>query len=157
MILVLFGQPNSGKTTLWKSMLNNHTTPFFGFNTEVIDGDKFRELFKNTDYTKEGRINNLNKASDIAFYIRNKPMLQYCFLAMVYPYKEARDYLRKLEPHAVFVYLEYDKERGRENYHVEDFDYPTDEECLKINTDKHTIEESKQLILDYIWKQVGIK
>ena len=58
MIVVLFGQPCSGKTTLAKELK--------AYN---IDGDKLRTVFTNKDYSKEGRIKNLNRASDIAHYL----------------------------------------------------------------------------------------
>jgi adenylylsulfate kinase len=79
MIIVLFGQPHSGKSTL-AAELDAHN----------IDGDKLRELFSNKDYSREGRIKNLNRASDIAHYLNSvgEPVV----LSLVYPYKEARDY-----------------------------------------------------------------
>ena len=58
MIVVLFGQPCSGKTTLAKELK--------AYN---VDGDKLRTIFTNKDYSKEGRIKNLNRASDIAHYL----------------------------------------------------------------------------------------
>jgi adenylylsulfate kinase-like enzyme len=65
MIIVLFGQPHSGKTTIAKELIKDL------YNTELIDGDQFRAVFKNTDYSKEGRIKNLSKACDIGHYLIN--------------------------------------------------------------------------------------
>jgi adenylylsulfate kinase-like enzyme len=75
MIIALFGQPGSGKTTLATQLEADFH----------IDGDHLRTMFKNTDYSKQGRINNLNRASDIATYLHyngNKVVL-----SLVYPYK----------------------------------------------------------------------
>jgi len=137
MIIVLFGQPHSGKSTL-----ANHIE---GHN---IDGDKLRELFANKDYSKEGRIKNLNRASDIAHYINNTG--ETVVLSLVYPYKEARDYLNSLTSDVKWVYLTYDNPRGREQFHVSDFEKPELEKILHINTDKLTIEQSINQIKSYV-------
>lgn len=130
MIIVLFGQPHSGKTTLAKEF------PTY----KNIDGDELRELFSNKDYSREGRIKNLNRASDIAHYLHRHG--NNITLSLVYPYKEARDYLRSLDPNVLFVYLHYTGERGRENFHVKDFELDLlEENVLSLDTSKHSIEE----------------
>ena len=88
MIIVLFGQPHCGKSTIANEILK-HTTTFVN-----IDGDKLRELFVNKDYSREGRIKNLNRASDIAHFLNS--IRNNVILSLVYPYKEARDYLNKI-------------------------------------------------------------
>ena len=140
MIIVLFGQPHSGKTTLAKQF------PTY----KNIDGDELRELFSNKDYSREGRIKNLNRASDIAHYLH-----RHCnniVLSLVYPYKEARDYLNSLEDNVKWVHLVYEVDRGREEYHVKDFEYPTDDEALHLNTEWLDVERCTAHILDYINK-----
>jgi broad-specificity NMP kinase len=138
MIVVLFGQPHSGKTTIAKEL-------GIAFN---IDGDKLRELFANKDYSREGRIKNLNRASDIAHYINS--MHLDVTLSLVYPYKEARDYLNSLTDDVKWIYLTYDGDRGREKFHVMDFDIPVDENVLSINTSTTSLEETISLINNYI-------
>jgi hypothetical protein len=39
------------------------------------------------------------------------------------------------------VYLTYSGERGRENFHVKDFDTPDEEDVLCLDTSKLSIEE----------------
>ena len=124
MIIVLFGQPHSGKTTIAKEFLSYRN----------IDGDRLRELFANKDYSREGRIRNLNRASDIAHYMNTEG--DDVTLSLVYPYKEARDYLNSLCKDVCWVYLTYEGERGRENFHVKDFDIPTEEHILHLDTSK---------------------
>jgi adenylylsulfate kinase-like enzyme len=138
MIIVLFGQPHSGKTTLSKHF------PTF----RNIDGDELRELFNNKDYSREGRIQNLNRASDIAHYLHRHG--NNVILSLVYPYKEARDYLRSLDPEAKFVYLAYELDRGREQFHVNDFEYPEKDEALYLNTEWMTEEECIKEIYEYV-------
>jgi adenylylsulfate kinase-like enzyme len=134
MIIVLFGQPTSGKSTLANYVIETSS------NFINIDGDNLRKIFKNKDYSREGRIRNLNKASDIALYLNS---VDYdVVLSLVYPYKESRDYLNSLCDNIKWVYLTYDGERERDSYHVKDFEIPRDDEnVLTLNTSKLSIQE----------------
>jgi adenylylsulfate kinase-like enzyme len=143
MIIVLFGQPCSGKTTLAKGILE-YLDPYY---TEHIDGDRLRELFANKDFSREGRIKNLNRASDIAHYLNSKG--NDVVLSLVYPYQEARDYLNSLNDDVKWIYLTYEGERGREKNHVSDFDVPADG-VLHLNTSSLNLEECVSEIKNYI-------
>lgn len=144
MVIVLFGQPCSGKTTL----ANQIEADFY------IDGDQLRTMFQNKDYSKQGRINNLNRASDIATYLHyngNKVVL-----SLVYPYKEAREYLNSLVSDVFWVYLTYEGERGREANHVTDFDLPYyDDLNVIINTSATSEEDSLELIKKFIDEKIS--
>lgn len=133
MIIVLFGQPTSGKSTIANKILESKLL-FVN-----IDGDKLRKIFKNDNYTREGRIQNLNRASDIAVFV-NKSLGCKVVLSLVYPYQEARDYLNSLCEDVKWVYLTYDGERERDSYHVQDFDIPG-EEVLRLNTSELSVDE----------------
>ena len=109
-----------------------------------------RVIFKNTDYSRPGRIKNLNRASDIAVYM-NSIGNGNVVLSLVYPYKEAREYLNSLTDDVRWIYLTYTGERGREKFHVEDFDLPTDERVLHLNTSEMTPDESVQAIEKYLY------
>ena len=133
MIVVLFGQPASGKTTLAKKLIAE------GFHH--IDGDELRELFANKDYSREGRIKNLNRASDIARYLHHKG--HNVVLSLVYPYEEAREYLSKLTKGVRWIYLIYQEDRGRDQFKVEDFEIPHMNDIdLIINTSHTSIKDS---------------
>jgi len=134
MIVVLFGQPHSGKTTLGRVLKQLLQLEKRNWKTDVhhLDGDELRKLYDNTDYSKEGRIANLNRASDIAAYLDSKGMD--VVMSLVYPYLEARTYLNELVPDVKWIYLTYDGERGREKFHVKDFDYPIGEDVMTIDT-----------------------
>jgi len=141
MIIVLFGQPQCGKTTLARKLQ--------GDQCWNIDGDALRELFKNKNFTREGRIQNLNKASDIAHYMNS--LGTDIVLSLIYPYKEARDYLNNLCDNVKWVYLSYNEERGRERFHVLDFEIPQDQEnVLHLNTTELTINQCVEAIKAYI-------
>jgi GTPase SAR1 family protein len=137
MIIVLFGQPHSGKSTLAKMLPDFHN----------IDGDKLRDLFQNKDFSREGRIRNLNRASDIAHYLNDNGTN--VVLSLVYPYKEARDYLNSLTTDVKWIYLIYEVDRGREKFHVQDFEYPDQEQTLYLNTEWMTEEECINKIKRY--------
>jgi len=139
MIIVLFGQPHSGKTTLAQQLESDYH----------IDGDQLRTMFKNKNYSKEGRINNLNRASDIATYLHYNG--NNVTVSVVYPYKEARGYLNSLVPNVKWIYLYYKEERGREEFHVKDFEFPyLEEKVLQLNTSNLSVEECITKIKNYI-------
>lgn len=140
MIIVLFGQPHCGKTTLARKLTNDQC-----WN---IDGDDLRNLFKNKNYTREGRLQNLNRASDIAHYMES--LGTDIVLSLIYPYRDARNYLNSLNDNVKWIHLTYEGERGREEYHVKDFEYPIGESILHLDTSKLSITECISAIKSYI-------
>ncbi len=133
MILVIFGQPGSGKTTLAQKFVKE--------NFHHIDGDTLRDIFKNKDYSKEGRIKNLNRASDIAVYLNS--VHSNVVLSLVYPYEECREYLSNLSKKVKWVYLMYDEDRGKDQFKVADFELPhMDDVDIIINTSNTSIHQS---------------
>lgn len=133
MIIVIFGQPGSGKTTLAQYFVKE--------NFHHIDGDTLRDIFKNKDYSKEGRIKNLNRASDIAVYLES--MYSNVVLSLVYPYEECREYLSKLSKKVKWIYLIYEEDRNKAQFKVTDFELPhMDDVDLIINTSNTSIEDS---------------
>ena len=145
MITVLFGQPHSGKTTLASKMVADH----------YIDGDELRKIFNNTDYSKEGRIKNLNRASDIAVYLDGMGLD--VVVSLMYPYVECRNYLNSLNSNVNWIHLFYNEDidpRGREKFHLEDFRFPSREDTFKryisINTSNVSIDGCIKLITEHI-------
>jgi adenylylsulfate kinase-like enzyme len=133
MIIVIFGQPGAGKTTIAQHFVKE--------NFHHIDGDVLRDIFKNKDYSREGRIKNLNRASDIAVYMNS--ISSNVVLSFVYPYEEAREYLSKLTKGVKWIYLIYQEDRGRDQFKVADFELPhMDNVDLIINTSNTSVEDS---------------
>lgn len=114
MILILFGQPSSGKTTLSKEVQRQ----FFytdGVKYPIVDGDDVRDMFLNNDYSPAGRIRNMERISDISFFLSTK--YEMVIVSAMYPYKLMRDYILKLTQDIVWVHLDYNGRRGKEKYH----------------------------------------
>ncbi len=144
MIVVLFGQPNSGKTTLASKLSRE-------LDFVNIDGDLLRTIFNDKDFSREGRLNNLKRASDTAAILEATGI--HVVMSLVYPYKEAREYLNNLCKEVIWIYLKYEGIRGRENYHVKDFDVPSD--VFTINTTILSIPECVKLIENEIYSKLS--
>ena len=136
MIIVLFGQPHSGKTTIAEEVIKDLP------NTELIDGDRFRAVFKNTDYSKEGREKNIQKAFDIAKY------LDKCgndvVISLVSPYKELREEF-KSQCKVQEIYCHTKKIRGREDKFALDYEPPT-EFYIDLDTSENSDDTFKKLL-----------
>ena len=123
MIYLFTGQPGSGKTTLAKKLQFWLQTDKKNWRKSVfhIDGDQLRELFPNTDYSKEGRYKNITKAFDIAKYLDD------CgndvVISLVSPYRELREKL-KSECKVQEIYCHTKKMRGREDKFALDYEPP---------------------------------
>lgn len=151
MIIALIGQPHSGKTTL-ANVIQKHLYISDGCSYPIIDGDEIRRIFNNKDFSKEGRIKNLNRISDIATFLEDK--YGTIIVSAVYPYKEAREYFESINPNVIWVYLVYEGQRGRESFHVTDYDIPDFEvrNLITINTSKNELNECASKILSFCWK-----
>lgn len=138
MIIVLFGQPGSGKTTLAKELQKDLPLAIH------LDGDDLRDAFKDKDYSKDGRINNLNRASFIAIALQSKGYD--VILSLAYPYKECRDYLISYSDDISFIYLYYSSNRNKKQFEIKDFEYPEEDSCLKFDTSFLKIDQCVKLI-----------
>jgi adenylylsulfate kinase len=122
MIYNLIGQPHSGKTTLAKHLrtaleISNPQRKVF-----IIDGDDLRKILNNKDYSEQGRRDNIGKAYAIAKYI-DIDHLHDVIIAVVSPYKNLREEL-KLTADVIEIYVHTTDIRGRENFHVENYEIP---------------------------------
>jgi adenylylsulfate kinase-like enzyme len=142
MIYWFTGQPGAGKTTL-----ANNLSDYFGkLNTIIIDGDDLRDIFSNKDYSETGRRKNIERAQDIALFLNSKGYT--VLVALVSPYKDQRESFKKLSD-VVEIYVHTSEDRGRDNYHVQDYDPPT-ENFIDIDTTNETEVDSYFKILKAI-------
>jgi len=155
MIILFYGQPAAGKTTLadelYKRLMGfiKFNEYFHEFKFLRIDGDKWRDVTKNKDYSKEGRNKNLKGAFDMALYLENEEFIP--ILSFVTPYDELRQYLKDNSNQLVEIYLEYEGDRGRNTYFAQDFEVPSSYD-LKINTTYRTIGDCVDEVIEYCGK-----
>jgi len=144
MIYLFTGQPGSGKTTMAKKLQMWLQTDKKNWRKSVfhIDGDQLRELFPNTDYSKEGRYKNINKAFDIAKFLDASG--NDVVISLVSPYKELREKF-KSECKAQEIYCHTKKIRGREDKFALDYEPPT-EFYVDLDTSESSDETFKKLL-----------
>ena len=142
MIYWFTGQPASGKTTLVKNLLGH----FGESNTIIIDGDDLRDIFQNKDYSEIGRRKNIERAQDIALFMHKKGYN--VLVSLVSPYRDQREQFKK-SGNVVEVYVHTIEDRGRNQYHVENYEPPT-ENFIDLDTTNKTEVESYYEILKKI-------
>mgnify|MGYP003140449026 CR=1 FL=1 len=134
----LTGQPASGKTTLANLLLDKIDKSY------NVDGDDLRNLFQNKDYSREGRFANIRLGMSISGYLISKGLFP--IVSLVSPYRELREEF-KAKYEVLEVYLHTTEIRGREDFHVKDYEPPI-ENFLDIDTTNQTEKESTDAILN---------
>ena len=96
----------------------------------LVDGDDLRRIINNKDYSEQGRRTNISQAIAIAKYLADSN----CdvIVALVSPYKDLRDEL-KASADVIEIYVHTTDIRGREAFHVADYQPPT-EDFIDIDT-----------------------
>ena len=140
MIYWFTGQPGHGKTvlaTVFKEYLNN--------NCFHIDGDDIREIFDNKDYSEVGRMKNIELAQHLSHFLHKKG--QNVVVSLVSPYKDQRDaFKHKLGKGILEYYIHTTDIRGREDYHVDRYEAPTEDFCGIDTTNISPLDSLKQII-----------
>jgi adenylylsulfate kinase len=133
MIFWFTGQPGHGKTVLANALKQTLDNVFH------IDGDDLRAIFANTDYSEAGRRKNINLAQQLAHFLHNKECN--VVVSLVSPYKDQRDEFKtKLGNSIQEIYVHTTEIRGRENFHVNEYQKPT-EDFIDIDTTNISVEE----------------
>lgn len=123
MIYSFIGQPHSGKTTLsnhLKTVLNKANSDR---DVYVLDGDILRKVLDNKDYSEEGRRKNISTSHAIARYLDSTENFD-VIIAMVSPYLDLREKMKMESENIIEIYVYTTDIRGREKYHVENFEKP---------------------------------
>jgi adenylylsulfate kinase-like enzyme len=143
MIYWFTGQPGAGKTVLAKALQDR--LEWMRRDVFHIDGDDLRDLIQNKDYSKEGRIKNIELAQSIAKYLHNKN--NDVVVSLVSPYLDIRERFKQdMGADIVEIYVHTTDIRGREQFHVSDYEAPT-VNFISIDTTGNTdIESFKQLL-----------
>lgn len=140
MIIILTGQPNSGKTTLAYALKEKLSC------AGILDGDEIRAILNNKDYSVDGRKRNITTSFLFAKILSNNNIT--AILALVNPFRELREQLKNDSNFNVKeVYLH--SKRFREGKMVDYYEPPLNN-YLDIDTDTYSVEQSVTKILDYI-------
>lgn len=135
MIYWFTGQPGHGKTVLGKLLVEK-----IGDDTFHIDGDHLREIFNNKDYSETGRRKNIDLAQKISHYLENQG--KDSVVSLVSPYLDQREeFKRIMGDKLVEIYVHTEEKRGREEFHVENYEPPT-ENFIDIDTTIDNPEDS---------------
>lgn len=143
MIYWFTGQPGHGKTTLAKMLKEYLENKEFRKNVFHVDGDDMRELLMNKDYSRKGREQNIKTAQQISLYLQNKGFD--VVVSLVSPYREIREDLKRLTD-VTEIYVTTSEKRGRENYHVSEYETPLDNFIEIDTTEKSELGSLRELI-----------
>ena len=150
MIYVLYGQPSSGKTTLGQLIAARESIPI----ENVIDGDALRTSFKNRDYSKQGRIDNIKTANLIATYLHQNGRVD-VVVSLVNPFEELRKELRKLNGEKQVLEILLKPNRGdKKEFHVEQFEEGNPD--FKFDTNR-SVQETWDMIGKEVFGDVGFR
>ena len=140
MIIILTGQPNSGKTTLAYALKKQLSC------AGILDGDEIRAILNNKDYSVDGRKRNITTSFLFAKILSNNDIT--AILALVSPFRELREELKNDTNFNVKeIYLH--SNRIREGKMVNYYEPPL-KNYLDIDTDKNNVVQSLQLVINYI-------
>ena len=140
-IIWLTGQPGHGKTTLCQELMKIYKDAFH------IDGDDIREIYQNKDYSEAGRRKNIEIAQYLAHYLQSKGRM--VLVSLVSPYEDQREAFKsKMGGDILEYYVTTDQIRGREDFHVKDYQPPRSNYIL-IDT-SNSIDECVNVIRNKI-------
>jgi len=141
MIYWFTGQPGHGKTVLATTLKQELD------NTFHIDGDDLRAIFDNKDYSEMGRRKNIELAQHLAHFLHNKGCN--VVVSLISPYLDQReDFKNKLGDSVNEFYVHTSEIRGREQFHVEQYQQPT-EHFLDVDTTDCSVEQCLNKIKSY--------
>jgi adenylylsulfate kinase len=145
-IIWLIGQAGHGKTVLAK-LLEDYIDCVGVNDVFHIDGDDLRNLTINKDYSRIGREQNIRNAQVISKYLQNKGY--HVVVSLMTPYLDIREEFKENTENVYEIYVHTTDIRGREQFHVEDFQKPVSN-YLDMDTTNITPEESLKEIIDYV-------
>jgi adenylylsulfate kinase-like enzyme len=141
------GQPGAGKTVL-SLRLKDYLEQEYGQEVFHIDGDELRILYKNLNYGREGREENIKRAQDIAKFIHTQGYD--VIVSLVAPYKELREKFKtEMKSGLVEFYVHTTDIRGREHFHTDEYVAPS-ENYIDVDTTNVEPEESLNQIIKHI-------
>jgi len=176
MIALLCGLSGAGKTTLAKNIYAKLFER--GINAEIIDGDEYRaRLFKDLKYSKDDRYENIRRLGFIANKFSSHGIVT--IMSAINPYDEIRRELVESYPNVKIIHIDCPVEklmvRDTKGLYKrsmlpadhpdkifnltgvnDQFDIPVNPD-LYINTDMYTVEESANVMLDFIMQNINLE
>ena len=140
------GQPGSGKTTLGKALTDFLLSQ--GVPAVHLDGDIWRSLLENLDYSAEGRRRNVVTAQKVAAFLNGFGV--FVVASFVSPVREIREAFKAA--HSVTeLYTHTSEMRGREGYFVKRYQPPL-AEFVDVDTTERSVEDT----LAFLIEQLGL-
>jgi adenylylsulfate kinase-like enzyme len=111
-----------------------------------VDGDDIRDIFQNKDYSEEGRRKNIERAQTVAQFLNAKGYT--VLVSLVSPYRDQREAFKQtLGNQLVEIYVHTTNDRGRNNFHVNEYQAPQ-ENYIEIDTTDISEMVTYKLLLD---------
>jgi adenylylsulfate kinase-like enzyme len=142
------GQAGAGKTVL-ANELKNHLQNITKQKIVIIDGDDIRDLYKNTDYSIEGRKANVDFVQKLCTFLIKNEIVP--VVSMVSPFAEQRKKFIE-ENNGIEIYVYCNEIRGRENYHVDYYEKPIES---KISVNLDTTNKNVKQSFNELWKIIS--
>lgn len=146
MIIILTGQPHSGKTTISNYLKKAIEVSYPYRKVYQLDGDELREILNNKDYSEQGRRKNIEFAHSMAKYLQRESIKNDIIISLVSPYRDLREKL-KSEYNCIEFYVHTSEIRGREKFHVENYEIPLIN-FVEVDTTESTEFETLNFVLD---------
>ena len=163
------GLSGSGKSTMAVQVYKRLKKR--GLNVEHLDGDKVREIFPNTGFTKNDRNTHIKRVGYLAGKLEKNGII--VIASFISPYKESRDFVRNLCNNFVEIYVStpleecerrdtkglYAKARNGEikNFTGIDAVYEKPENSeLTINSANLAVNKSVEQVMQYIDKELRV-
>lgn len=145
MIYSFIGQPHSGKTTLANHLKTALNKKYPLRDVYILDGDLLRKVLDNKDYSEDGRRTNIANAHAIARYLDSTENFD-VIIAMVSPYRDLREKLKLEAKDMIEIFVSTKDIRGREKYHVENFEKPENNFIYIDTTDVDELTSVNELL-----------
>jgi len=141
MIIWITGQHNAGKTTLGDALADYYSAKL-GIDVIRLDGDVWRMMTLNQDYSMEGRHRNVQRAMQAAVSLDDDRTIVIC--SFISPNREQREYI-KYNHGAVEVYVKSIR-IGEVLKRTKDYEAPL-KNYIRINTDIASVFENMKSTL----------
>lgn len=171
--LWLTGLSGSGKSTITEALYKRLVQDYPQMPIEILDGDEVREhLCRDLSFSKEDRFTNIERIAFLAGKLSKHGVL--VLVPVIAPYKEARAIARSLSENFVEVFVKasidtvtkrdvkglYAKAIAGEIPNFtgisDPYEEPENPEIL-IETEKLTVDESVEQIINYLVNKTGLK